>query len=76
MRLVMKQVTLNIPENKFAFFMQLVRSLNFIQVVDNEPKDKYDSEFVDRIQKSREEYSEGNFISVEKEDIKGFLGIE
>ncbi|WP_169704578.1 DUF2683 family protein [Runella slithyformis] len=72
----MKQVTLNIPENKFAFFMQLVRSLNFIQVVDSEPKDKYDSEFVDRIQKSRQEYSEGHFISVEKEDIKGFLGIE
>lgn len=56
--------------------MQLVRSLNFIQVVDNELKDKYDSEFADRIQKSREEYSEGNFISIEKEDLKGFLGIE
>lgn len=76
MRSVMKQVTLNIPENKFAFFMQLVRSLNFIQVVDSEPKEKYNSEFVDRIQKSQEEYSEGNFISVEKEDIRGFLGIE
>jgi len=32
----MKQVTLNIPENKFDFFMQLIGSLNFVQVADNE----------------------------------------
>ncbi len=30
----MKQVTLNIPEDQFLFFMQLVRSLNFVQVAD------------------------------------------
>jgi hypothetical protein len=31
---IMKQITLNIPENHFAFFMQLVHSLSFIQVAD------------------------------------------
>ncbi|MET3129652.1 hypothetical protein ABID42_004778 [Arcicella rosea] len=70
----MKQVTLNIPENKFAFFMQLVNSLNFVQVAD--PKSEYNSEFVDKIQQSRQEYKDGNFISVEKENLKDFLGIE
>jgi hypothetical protein len=30
----MKQVTLNIPENQFPFFMKLVRSLNFVQVAE------------------------------------------
>jgi hypothetical protein len=34
--LTMKQVTLNIPEEQFPFFMQLVRSLNFVQLADNE----------------------------------------
>lgn len=33
----MKQVTLNIPEDKFSFFMQLVKSLNFVQVAEREP---------------------------------------
>ena len=30
----MKQVTINIPENKFAFFMKLMKSLNFVKVVE------------------------------------------
>jgi hypothetical protein len=30
----MKQVTINIPENKFPFFMKLMRSLNFVKVVE------------------------------------------
>ena len=28
----MKQVTLNIKENKFRFFMELVKNLDFVQV--------------------------------------------
>lgn len=32
----MKQITLNIPDSKFTFFMQLVDSLSFIKVVDKE----------------------------------------
>jgi hypothetical protein len=28
----MRQVTLNIPESKFSFFMKLVNSLKFIQI--------------------------------------------
>lgn len=32
----MKQVTLNIPEEQFSFFMQLVRSLDFVQVDENQ----------------------------------------
>ncbi len=31
----MKQVTLNIKEGKFQFFMELVRSLDFVQVDDD-----------------------------------------
>ena len=30
----MKQVTINIPENKFPFFMKLMQSLNFVKVVE------------------------------------------
>jgi hypothetical protein len=28
----MKQVTLNLPENKFEFFMELVKNLGFVNV--------------------------------------------
>ena len=31
---IMKQVTLNIKENKFRFFMELVKNLDFVQVDD------------------------------------------
>ncbi|GAC1307437.1 MAG: hypothetical protein NVSMB24_19260 [Mucilaginibacter sp.] len=33
----MKQVIINIPENKFPFFMKLMRSLNFVKVVEANP---------------------------------------
>ena len=35
----MKQVTLNIKENKFRFFMELVKSLDFVQVQDEDSKE-------------------------------------
>lgn len=30
----MKQVTINIPENKYPFFMKLMKSLDFVKVVE------------------------------------------
>ncbi len=72
--IAMKQITLNIPENKFAFFMQLVHSLNFVQVA--ESPSEYNPEFVDKIKNSQREYKEGHFVTVEKENFKSFLGIE
>jgi hypothetical protein len=30
----MKQVIVNIPENEFSFFMRLMKSLNFVKVVE------------------------------------------
>ncbi|MFN3852306.1 MAG: DUF2683 family protein [Spirosomataceae bacterium] len=72
----MKQITLNIPDNKFAFFMQLVRSLDFIQIASSEQNDEYSDEFIHKIQESRKEYKEGDFISVEKENLKEFLAIK
>ncbi len=70
----MKQVTLNIPENKFAFFMQLINALDFVQIA--EPTSEYNPEFVDKIQQSRQEYQDRNYISIEKENLKDFLEIE
>lgn len=54
--------------------MQLVRSLNFVQVAENH--DEYNPEFVEKIKRSQQEYKDGDFITVEKEDFKTFLGIE
>jgi hypothetical protein len=32
---LMKQVTLNIPENKLSFFMTLIESLNFVELAES-----------------------------------------
>jgi hypothetical protein len=34
----MKQVIINIPDNKFTFFMELIKSLKFIKVIETEEK--------------------------------------
>ena len=33
----MKQVTLNIPDNKYQFFLELIKSLNFITIDKDDP---------------------------------------
>ena len=35
----------------------------------------YNTDFVRKIQKSRQEFVAGKFIRVEKEDLKSFLGV-
>jgi hypothetical protein len=30
----MKEITIRVPENKFPFFMKLMKSLNFVKVVE------------------------------------------
>jgi len=39
-------------------------------------EEKYDPEFVSRVEESREQYEKGDFVGVEKKDIKSFLGLE
>jgi hypothetical protein len=76
---MMRRITLNIPENKFAFFLKLVRSLNFVQIENDTTLEEkpiiYNSEFVQKIKQSQEEFDEGNFIRVEKKDLKEFIGL-
>lgn len=36
----------------------------------------YNQDFVAKIKKSREEYNDGNFIPVEKDDLQRFLGLQ
>lgn len=67
----MKQVTLNIPDKDYSFFMKLIKSLKFVQV-----SDEYNDDFVAHVEKGREDYKNGDFVSVEKENLKGFLGLE
>lgn len=39
-------------------------------------KIQYNPEFVAKINKSKQDYTEGNFVTIEKEQFKSFLGIE
>ena len=74
----MKLITVRIPDKKFKFFMELIKSLDFVKVEDERDsiESPYDPEFVAKIEESREQYKKGEFISVEKKDIKSFLGLE
>ena len=36
----------------------------------------YNPEFIAKIQKSHQDYKDGNFVTVEKENFKTFLGLE
>ena len=36
----------------------------------------YEPELIDKVEESREQYKKGEFISVDKKDIKNFLGLE
>jgi len=36
----------------------------------------YNPDFVAKIKKSREEFQSGNFVSVEKEDLQSYLGLQ
>lgn len=48
----MKQVTLNVPDNKYHFFMELVKSLSFVNVPEETKLTKKQQEFVDGTKKS------------------------
>ena len=73
----MKQVTVNIPDNKYKFFLELIKNLKFVKVKEegDVKESPYDPEFVDKIKQSEKEFEEGNYTSVEKKDLKNFLGL-
>lgn len=45
----MKQVTLNIPENKFNFFMELVKNLGFVKATEVSIPEEHKQEVRKRI---------------------------
>jgi hypothetical protein len=51
----MKQITLNIPDNKYPFFMELVKSLSFVKVSDESMLTEEQLEFVEGTKKSLDE---------------------
>ena len=72
----MKQVTITVPDKQFAFFMRLVRSLSFVQILDEQvPKTPHSPEFIAKIQKCQQEAAEGNVTRVKKDDLAQFLGL-
>jgi hypothetical protein len=51
----MKQVTLNIPDSKYPFFMELVKSLGFVKVSEETNLTKKQQEFVEGTKNSLEQ---------------------
>lgn len=71
------RITLDIPDNKYKFFLELVKNLKFVKVKEegDAKESPYDPKFVDKIKQSEKEFEEGNYTSVEKKDLKKFLGL-
>lgn len=51
----MKQIVLNIPDNKYSFFMELVKSLGFVKMPAEIKLDKKQKEFVEGTKNSLEQ---------------------
>ena len=51
----MKQVVLNVPDNKYSFFMELVKNLGFVKMPAEAKLDKNQEEFVEGTKKSLEQ---------------------
>ncbi len=51
----MKQVVLNIPDNKYPFFMELIKSLKFVKLPDEAKLTQEQQEFVEGTKKSLEQ---------------------
>jgi hypothetical protein len=51
----MKQVVLNVPDNKYPFFMELVKSLGFVKVSNVVKLTKKQQEFVEGTKQSLEQ---------------------
>ncbi len=51
----MKQVVLNIPDNKYPFFMELINSLRFVKLPDEVKLTQEQKDFVEGTKKSLEQ---------------------
>ena len=54
----MKQITLNIPDNKYPFFMELVKSLGFVKVSEETKLTKKQEEFVEGTKQSLDQVNQ------------------
>lgn len=69
----MKQVVLNIPENKYPFFMELVKSLGFVKVSEETKLTKKQQEFVDDLQHSLEQVKQHQEGKMKLQSAKDYL---
>lgn len=51
----MKQVVLNIPDNKYPFFIELIKCLDFVEITDQTELIQKQKEFVEGTKKSLEQ---------------------
>jgi hypothetical protein len=68
----MKQITLQIPENKYSFFLELVKSLDFVKVKETGDliDSPYDPEFVEMILQGEKDIAEGKGIKMSSDQFK------
>jgi hypothetical protein len=69
----MKQITLNIPENKYMFFMDLINNLDFIEITDNQTLSKEDIEFIEGTKSSLKQVEDHQNNAIELKSAEKLL---
>lgn len=67
----MKQITLNIPENKFQFFIELLKNLDFVKIEENQGDSK--QEIVENLEKGFDDLKKYKQGKLETTSAKEFL---
>ncbi|MCI4669998.1 MAG: hypothetical protein MRZ79_17815 [Bacteroidia bacterium] len=66
----MKQITLNIKESKYKFFLELIKSLDFVQIQEEEGDSK--EKIMENLKqgfKELEEYKQGKLSTTSAQDF-------
>ncbi len=59
-----------------AIFKAMKIKFELSRDTDASSKSPYNADFVAKVQQSKREYKNGDYVSVDKEDLKSFLGLE
>jgi len=69
----MKSITLSVPDKDYAFFMKLVKSLDFVQVKDKAQKPPTKEEFLNGLREAVEEVKQIKAGKKKASSLKEFL---
>ena len=71
----MKEITIEVPDNKIDFFIELIQNLSFIKIqkIDGKPLTKAQQEFVDELKSALDQAELHQQGRIKLKDARSFL---